>query len=982
MIRTVFALLLFCITLVPVSVFAAVDVRAGNNTDYSRLVFDWGSRVPYTLKQESAGKLLLSFEKEGEPNAANASADNLIAFDVISTKPLQIRLTIPEKSATRDFYIGSRVVIDIYNPPGGAQKVAKTKISAPKPEQKTEKPAEEKIAQPDVLSDKVEKKAAVKPADVETEELTEKPEDTALHSAVMAASDIDPHIVTITSTKNVGLAVFENYDRTWLITDLDEKFLTPQINGPDPDIFPPLEEVKVRDGRAFGIKMPDGAFSYGQGEGLLWKLVVSPHSKERTPVEFTRKIDAKKEPRGGRVVWAFKDARHVVDFPDPVTGRMIKVVTVDSADSYAGAARHFVEFDVLESVIGMAIRPRVDDLEVNLTKEGVEITRPGGLALTPEASIRTAKEGVEDDFEPDSKPVLEIYSFSDWQMGGIDALNQNRNIYFADLMAEDGTKKSGDLISLAKMYLSNARAAEALGFLEYAQDIVPELESNPEFLALRGAARAVDWKSEDAFRDLSIKELEPYTDVQYWRAYALADLGDWRQAYEVLPEAVAPVGSIPDTLQDRLALVLAEIALRNADVDRAQKLLKMVKESEDNLQPPFKAALVYLEGEAQRQLGNLDKAEEQWDSLVEAEDDLYRVKAGLAITRLRYEQDKISVDKAIDSLERLRYAWRGDQLEASVNYWLGRAYFDADEYIKGLNIMRDAATYAVGTALGERIAQEMTESFTTIFLSDQLDDLSALDAVAIYEQFSELAPADERGEKVVEMLAEHLVKADLLNRSAGLLEHQIRTRLKGKEAARVAVRTAAIRLLNKQPDEALKNLETAEDVYETLASSEDVSEKMDVIDLLRARAYSQSGRADAALDLLNEKALTPDINRLRADIAWRAGYWDDAAEALKDIIIDQEISLTRPLREDQAALLLNRAVALNLASDRIALSNMREKYSDAMAQTEQARMFEVVTRPRQSPSLADRDTLFAIVSEVDLFKDFLNGYKGTDAPSN
>ena len=61
---------------------------------------------------------------------------------------------------------------------------------------------------------------------------------------------------------------------------------------------------------------------------------------------------------------------------------------------------------------------------------------------------------------------------------------------------------------------------------------------------------------------------------------------------------------------------------------------------------------------------------------------------------------------------------------------------------------------------------------------------------------------------------------------------------------------------------------------------------------------------------------------------------------------------------------------------------MREKYSDAMSQTDKARIFEVITRPRQSAALADRETLMGIVSEVDLFSDFLESYKEVGTPSN
>ena len=188
--------------------------------------------------------------------------------------------------------------------------------------------------------------------------------------------------------------------------------------------------------------------------------------------------------------------------------------------------------------------------------------------------------------------------------------------------------------------------------------------------------------------------------------------------------------------------------------------------------------------------------------------------------------------------------------------------------------------------------------------------------------------------------------------------------------------------MDNQPAEALKTIDTAQSTYNALPENLQTPDKIQAMTLLRARALSRNGRPDQGIALLENLNRNPTTNRLRADIAWTAGYWDDAASALGDVIIDQNISLTRPLSEEHTSLILQRAISLNLATDRIGLANMREKYSDAMSQTDKARIFEVITRPRQSAALADRETLMGIVSEVDLFSDFLESYKEVGTPSN
>ena len=89
----------------------------------------------------------------------------------------------------------------------------------------------------------------------------------------------------------------------------------------------------------------------------------------------------------------------------------------------------------------------------------------------------------------------------------------------------------------------------------------------------------------------------------------------------------------------------------------------------------------------------------------------------------------------------------------------------------------------------------------------------------------------------------------------------------------------------------------------------------------------------------------------------------------------ENISLTRPVTDAQRDLIMNRAIALNLAGNRVALANLRERYDDTMQQTEKARMFELVTRPRQMGLLGSRDSVESLMSEVDLFGDFLENYR-------
>ncbi len=981
----IFILLFFSILISaePALSASSLRIRAGEHAQYSRLVFDWNERVPFNIKKTSNKNLTISFEESTKFDLSSVKIDeitNVTGVKIISETPLKLSIDILADSRTRNFYAGDRLVLDIYNPPGApVNKVSppnKKKVPTIKKEKVNSHVYEARKVEQEVLKETADKidQQHLKGVDVDL------PAQTALIKATENTGAAELHVITVTSTKNVGVSSFKIYNNTWVITDKDDFYLKPQLNGPKKADFPKFKEVDIEGGRASSIRLPRNSYLHGQGGGLLWRLVISSQKQKSNPILPIRNLRPQNEVHGGILIWPFKEPSKILSFKEPTFNEELIIVTTNSSKDYTGEAYDFVEFEMLETHVGMAIRSKVDDLSVKIIPEGIEITRPGGLVMMSGKDISSAKDRVIKEKEKiergDDSP--RIYSFAEWQIGAIDTIYQNENIILKELREKEKDGRVESIITLAKMFLSQGYGAEALGYLKFAAVEAEGLETNPDFLALRGAANALAWKSVDAFEDLSIKSLKQFEEINFWRAFVLADLADWQQAYQILPENLGAIYEYPEVIRRRLSLVLAEVALRAGDIEQGEELLAIVEKNSEKAISPLtleqKSALAYLQGEANRQAGYPEETQELWEELSVGKDPLYRAKAKLALTRLLVESDEISTQEAIDNLESLRYAWRGDQLEASINYWLGRAYFDAKEYIRGLNIMREATTYAPGTNLGRKITEEMTAAFTNLYIHTELEGVSALDAVAIYEQFSELTPVGEIGDKIVEILSERLVEADLLGRAGNMLEHQIKSRLNGSDAARVSVRLAAIRLLDDAPYKAIDALNSAKNILDGLPKNDVMEKRYHEIILLRARAHSQAKETDEALKILEDLELSPDVNRLRADISWKASYWDDAAAALNDVIVDNDISLTRPLEEEDATLILQLSIALNLASDRIALANLREKYSDVMAQTSKSRLFEVVTRPRQNAVLADRDTLLNIVSEVDVFEGFLSNY--------
>lgn len=961
---------------------STVTARSGQHDTHTRVVFDWPATTTYDVKEATPGQVTVTFGTAATVDTSGIKADDVVKSAVASGQ--SVTLNVGAGTTFRHFLVGNKVIIDVFKPAGATKAPsAKTPPAKTAEAKKTEAPKAEgpKTETP--------KPAAPVPAtdagpDVKAQAV-EAVEKTAVEQAMQ---QMEPHVITLSSTEAFGLAVFEQNDYLWMVADRAAMTIPPQLAGPKADSFPAFERFDLNGAVAYAMKIPTGIAPdvRAEGGGLVWRVVIPTARRADGVSKLNRQFAPGQTVRGGTAQWPLSGITKVIDVKNPMTGDDIKVATVTASTQFTGPAQSFVDFDMLESAAGAAIIPKVDDLEVKSSASGLSVTRPAGLALSRASDVnrRVIREEVAEvnpmQNETEASGMKRIFDFDKWMMGGLTALNDNERILKATLPNKDPQGRVQDLLTLAKMNLSNDRGQESIGYLNIALDEMPTLSDNLEYLALRGAAYVLAGKPELGWKDLSHQGLMGFEELGYWRALALAGLEDWDQAYKNLPINIDVLSAYPKPLLEKMGLKLAEVSLRGGDVTQAERILSFLERDRSTLRPWTLAGLDYLRGESARQGKNFEEAHRLWEPLVEGKDRLYRARSGLALTLLELQDGKIDREKAIDRLEGLRYAWRGDELEAQINYMLGRLYLEQDAYVKGFAILRDATTMALPDSnIGKEITGYMSQAYQDLILQD--NDLSPLDAATIYEEFKELTPPGDAGNAVIQRLAERLVEVDLLDRASALLQHQVDYRLQGPEKARVGTRLAAIYLLDKNPRPAMTALDAAEAVYAADTTMPEVEKKEHKreIDLLRARTLSKINRTEEAIALLNSYPPDPDVNALRADIAWQAGLWEDAGEALQDLILDEALDLKRPLTDKHADLILNRAVALNLASNRVALANMRTEYQPAMNQTSRAQIFDVITRPRKVSTLSDREAIAGIVAEADMFKGFLDSYRKTAA---
>jgi hypothetical protein len=109
--------------------------------------------------------------------------------------------------------------------------------------------------------------------------------------------------------------------------------------------------------------------------------------------------------------------------------------------------------------------------------------------------------------------------------------------------------------------------------------------------------------------------------------------------------------------------------------------------------------------------------------------------------------------------------------------------------------------------------------------------------------------------------------------------------------------------------------------------------------------------------------------RLRSDILWTARRWRESAEQI-ELLYGDRWKDWQPLSDVERTDILRAAIGYALGDDALGLGRFREKYAAKMAQTADARAFEVVSAPIGTAGTEFREIARAAAS-VDTLEAFL-----------
>lgn len=945
---------------------APLGIRAGAYSNFSRIVFDWPKNVSYKITA-GPSKIAIRFEAMAKPDFT--AFQNVAPPWVkqtgwrIENRGLVIEFSADPGSRYHDFRDGNHVVLDVlspksdadaYKPPGldkGNVKLNAVAGAAPTAQAAKTDNAAAAAAKAQALVDAQNKPQAAPPANA-----------TAAAAAAQQAQPSaagqrtrDGAVLTFANTAGRPAAVFERGATVWVVLDGAPPVDPVKLRGALGD-FPLSVDASSINGTSvlrIALRQPEHLAVDTVGSNL--KVTIAQQiATASTSIGFVRNDDG----HGPYVTTLVPGAQHAVIAVDPTVGDTLTIIPALPGRGVTDL-RSYPDFAALPTAAGVVIAPLSDDLAVTVDQSRIKISRPSGLVLN---AVTIPAPGSPSQLSRGGQGSTFI-DFVNWARAPAKGfLNAERMLRVNVAQQQNPQDINRARLTLARFYLANQFAAEALGLIDLIQATDPALQSDAQLQTMRGAADYMMGRYNDARNDLSASVFDNDPHVALWRGLVDSRLDDETDARSALAMADTVISRYPADWQSRARIAESKAALAAGALEGADAALARLPRELPApllLQAELARANLYAhEGRQSDAFALYDAVEKSSDEQAAAEAIYDHVQAGLTT-------HAIAPAKAIEMLEKLRFRWRGDALELKTLRQLGQLYFSTQHWREGLQTLRVASQNFPNDELARQAQDDMRNAFTALFLKGGADKLSPIQALALFYDNIDLTPIGPDGDEMIRRMSDRLIAVDLLEPAAKLLDYQVNKRLDGVAQSQVAARLAMIYLMDHKAKEALETIRATR----IAGLPDDINHQRMI---LESRALAALKLWDQALDVIAVDE-APDSQQLRADIYWESGNWAVAGQKAEELLgtsWDGQAPLTDSNRQE----VMRAAIAYSLANDEASLDRLRSHFAAKMKSSPDASAFAVVTQDIDLQGAAFRD-LAGKIASIDTLENFMKDFR-------
>ena len=788
----------------------------------------------------------------------------------------------------------------------------------------------------------------------------------------VAAVQSDALVLSFSLPKTAKLAAFRRAGQTWLL--FDQPNALSHLSGG-------TKAVQDYSQKAFSLLAVDTdlpGLTTASADGKQWQLTLS--SSPATAPQVPLAMD------DGQLATSAGMFGPPLTFTDPIVGDSLIAVPAPAAAGANSTERDYIDLTLLPTLHGLLVKPEADGVDVSIEKNMLSIGKKGGLALSAAAVTALQAEASQTETQvvdapvpppvaapasaeppaaPAATPAEEesaiFFPYEQWlPPKGTTATDYEQQL-IAQAAAGLGEARQAMHRKLAQLYLVTGRPYEAQAMVELIRSTDPNYFNSHKLRSLLGGAAFLAYRFDLAMLNFSHDSLKDDTEAQMWRT-ALGvllndeDTGD----FDYLGNLRNTIAFYPPEMRQRLALVAANQLIGQRHFNAANKVLDSLKD--EKLPAAISSQVDFLRGKIFADSSQTDQARALWKKLAEGSDAFIAPRAAFALTNLDLQKGTISLAEAIKQLEPLRVRWRGDSLETNVLQLIAQMYEQTDDFANALRAYRDLTTNFPELPNGAENTERMSKMFIQLFNEGGADKMAPLDALTLFYEFRELTPIEEEGDQMIRNLADRLIKVDLLDRGAALLQHQVQYRLSGSKRSKVGAQLALVYLLNRQPQQAL-------DVLELTGYGKNTDELQQTRKLLTARALADLKEPGRAIALLDDDDGIP-AEELKLSIHWENKNWPEVIRYAEDLL-SRRPDPSKPISEDEADILNKLGIAYIFERQTEQLNYLRDYFLPLMPASSDKEIFNFITDDTQ----VDYKNLARLTAHLDKVSTFLAKYQ-------
>jgi hypothetical protein len=994
-----------------------LKVRKGQHSDYDRLVFDWTRPVQYNVSRDG-GRLSVDFNRSAKIDivALRWGLGRGFAEPAAKTEAKKLIFSVDVNSASRirHFRAGNKVVLDVFRTTSDKTALmgSKTTLAQPKALAVTvlplkrdkliekDKKSEPKLTGPIQLIPKAKKTfevkedasaAALKVKIKKTKTKKREPQtklDAVKKPTLLAAKELastkgkgvsnegepskkpdelapDPVTLVFEWPQIASMAAFRRNQYVWIVFSLRTQVQTAQLLQQSKTLIDRFDQIPSGEATILRIQTKNDQVNVSrvQLNGNNWLIEFSQSPMQpRVQISFGVS-DAGAQ--GSQLLMPMDGLGQLFTFQDPDIGDSIQVVSVATPGLGMDGQRAYPEFQILASAQGVAIESFNADLTLKKLEKAISFGGPHGLYVSKVAKLPSI---IGSNARNQSVTLgtigLQILHPNKWQRRE-EKLIEVRQELMNGIIQKSPKRRANGRIELARYNFSHGYAQEALGILKVVEATDLKAGSTAEFVALKGAVLVLAERGKAAQKFLNDPRLDSYQDVSIWRGAAdyLAD--DIESAAKSFDTGDPSLQTYPNPLRAKLLVKRLTVALETKQLKIAKQWRDIIGEELDTFSPTYKARLSYLIGQLYLLELDFDNAAGAYQLALDSQDQWSSVRAEYDLINLNLKQKKIEIAEAIQRLERLRFAWRGDAFERKVLNRLGDLYMAVGDYRNGLTTLKVIVRNFPKNPNIAAINKKMGDVFRNLYLEGEADNISPLKALALYDEFLELTPAGAEGNLMIQMLAERLVDVDLLDKAAAVLSHQVKFRLRGEEKAAVGTKLALVRLIARDPQGALNALR---DSFFPNVSLEVENDRRRI----RAKAEFELGKPNDAIALLAGD-VSREADLLRSAIYFREANWGEAGKVYQRLVGNPPVD-GEAMGEEIGRTVLLWAVALKLNRDEDGLRQLFDFFGPSMQSSPLAATFDYIAKPPEGSGF-DLGSIQKQIADVDQFQAFMKNYR-------